>query len=80
VGANQDEGCLYLNVRAPADAPSRPKSVMVWIHGGGFLKGGGRIGLQACRSVAIHWPDGRQLVPSGGDQVSQTRVLRSMEG
>lgn len=37
----QSEDCLYLNVwtRAPEDQARRP--VMIWIHGGGYLGGGG---------------------------------------
>ncbi|RUS82710.1 hypothetical protein EGW08_009547 [Elysia chlorotica] len=36
----RDEDCLYLNVwrRAP-QAGDSPKSIMVWIHGGGFYSG-----------------------------------------
>jgi para-nitrobenzyl esterase len=34
-----DEDCLTLNVYAPAKAARLP--VMVWIHGGGFMAGGG---------------------------------------
>ncbi len=39
-----DEDCLYLNVWAPqreADAPKLP--VMVWIHGGAYVLGAGRL-------------------------------------
>ncbi|MGW6276892.1 carboxylesterase/lipase family protein [Kribbella sp. NPDC055071] len=31
------EDCLYADVYAPAAASSRPRPVMVWIHGGGFV-------------------------------------------
>jgi para-nitrobenzyl esterase len=36
----QSEDCLTLNVYAPA-AAGRPRPVMVWIHGGGFVIGSG---------------------------------------
>lgn len=38
-----DEDCLFLNVWAPASAATEGLPVMVWIHGGGFLTGDGRI-------------------------------------
>jgi para-nitrobenzyl esterase len=34
------EGCLVLNVWAPARHSNEKAAVMVWIHGGGFLNGG----------------------------------------
>ncbi len=34
-----DEDCLYLNVWAPAEPPSRPLPVLFWIHGGGNQSG-----------------------------------------
>ena len=37
----QSERCLYLNVTAPAGDDHAPLPVMVWIHGGAFVTGGG---------------------------------------
>jgi para-nitrobenzyl esterase len=34
-----NEDCLYLNVWSKADAAEKPKPVMVFIHGGGFIYG-----------------------------------------
>ncbi|MFZ2174367.1 MAG: carboxylesterase/lipase family protein [Rhodococcus sp. (in: high G+C Gram-positive bacteria)] len=36
---NEDENCLTLNVVAPATAPSAPRPVMVFIHGGAYSGG-----------------------------------------
>ena len=37
------ESCLFLNVYTPPRAQGQPLPVMVWIHGGGFTGGAGRI-------------------------------------
>ena len=38
----QSEDCLFLNIHVPGDViPNQKLSVMVWIHGGGFLIGNG---------------------------------------
>src|SRR5579859_339504 len=37
------ENCLFLNVSTPSRGTGRPLPVMVWIHGGGFTGGAGRI-------------------------------------
>jgi len=39
-GARISEDCLYLNVWRPVSASDDPLPVMVWIYGGGFVKGG----------------------------------------
>lgn len=47
----QSEDCLTLNVYTPA-IDDRPRPVMVWIHGGGYLTGGS----------GTDWYDGRSFV------------------
>jgi carboxylesterase type B len=38
----QSEDCLYLNIYVPVGASAlNQKSVMVWIHGGGYIFGDG---------------------------------------
>ncbi|MFG2045504.1 carboxylesterase/lipase family protein [Dactylosporangium sp. NPDC048998] len=39
--SRQDEDCLYLNVWTTTVDPQAKQPVMVWIHGGGYLGGGG---------------------------------------
>lgn len=48
----QNEDCLYLNVWAPAAASSKPRPVMVWIHGGSLVVGSGSMPLYAGSSLA----------------------------
>lgn len=49
----QSEGCLRLNIWAPAKPGKYP--VMVWIHGGGFFGGSGsQMGADAGNSIVAH--------------------------
>lgn len=50
----QSEDCLYLNVQTPGCDDAR-RAVMVWIHGGAFVTGAGR----------IKYYQGKYLVPRG---------------
>ncbi|WP_440069067.1 carboxylesterase/lipase family protein [Streptosporangium sp. OZ121] len=38
---SEAEDCLYLDVTVPARSGNRPKPVMVWLHGGGLMRGAG---------------------------------------
>jgi para-nitrobenzyl esterase len=63
-----DEDCLHLNVFTPAPGGGspvgRPRPVLVWIHGGAYLTGGG----------ALPWYDGSRLAARGTlDQVAALR-------
>ncbi len=49
-----DEDCLHLNVYTPA-CDGRRRPVLVWIHGGAYLTGGG----------AMPWYDGSRLAEAG---------------
>ncbi|NIJ35921.1 para-nitrobenzyl esterase [Sphingopyxis panaciterrae] len=40
LGVKPAEDCLYLNVWKPAASAAKPRPVMVWIYGGGFVNGG----------------------------------------
>jgi para-nitrobenzyl esterase len=42
---NMSEDCLYLNVWAPAKSPEEKLPVMVFIHGGAFVRGAGSLPL-----------------------------------
>ncbi len=48
------EDCLFLNVYAPSKTPAKPAPVMVFVHGGSFVIGGGGT------------MDGRPLSEAGG--------------
>ncbi|MDT5364828.1 MAG: para-nitrobenzyl esterase [Mycobacterium sp.] len=43
LGRQTDEDCLSLNVWTPAAAQNERRPVMVWIHGGSFINGSGRL-------------------------------------
>ncbi len=48
-----DEDCLFLNVWTPASTVRARLPVMVWIHGGGFLTGDGRIPGEALATHGV---------------------------
>jgi para-nitrobenzyl esterase len=41
INTHSSEDCLTVNVWTPADTPSAPAPVLVWIHGGTFVTGSG---------------------------------------
>ncbi|QGG54617.1 carboxylesterase/lipase family protein [Paenibacillus sp. B01] len=51
-GIPQSEDCLYLNVWAPEEPSAEPLPVMVWIHGGSFVTGGGGLPVYDGASLA----------------------------
>lgn len=42
-GSVGEEDCLFLNVYVPAAAAEEPRAVMVWVHGGAYVCGTGRL-------------------------------------
>ena len=46
-----NEDCLFLNIYAPASKSDKPRPVLFWIYGGGFVNG----------SSSIAWYDGSNL-------------------
>jgi para-nitrobenzyl esterase len=48
LGADTSEDCLYLNVWRPAQSEGKPLPVMVWIYGGGLVRGGASLYPGAC--------------------------------
>ncbi|CAG2104663.1 unnamed protein product, partial [Medioppia subpectinata] len=55
ISENISEDCLSLNIWTPEIRPKKLRTVMVWIHGGGFLY----------NSANIHEKDGRVLANYG---------------
>ncbi|MFK7926424.1 MAG: carboxylesterase/lipase family protein [Bacteroidia bacterium] len=55
IAEGSSEDCLYLNLWKPADAKENSKlPVMVWIHGGGFTGGSGRVsGIEFAKQGVI---------------------------
>ena len=47
-----NEDCLFLNIYAPTSKSDKPRPVLFWIYGGGFVNG----------SSSIAWYDGSNLI------------------
>ncbi len=47
------EDCLSLNLWAPRSASPRPRPVMVWLHGGGYVRGSGGVPIYDGRALAL---------------------------
>lgn len=50
-GGEQSEDCLSLTVWAPAQ-PAAPRAVMVWLHGGAYVSGGGALDCYSADELA----------------------------
>ncbi len=53
----QSEDCLYLNIWKADEKSAEKKSVMVWIHGGGWVAGGTADSTYDCRNLVKENPD-----------------------
>ncbi|WP_167752903.1 carboxylesterase family protein [Pusillimonas caeni] len=74
--ARQDEDYLRLEIWAP-QGPSGPRAVMVFVHGGGFMTGGGALALLRCgvAGAAFRRSGGQCLVSPGRVGLSSRRGL-----
>ncbi|UYV67763.1 BCHE [Cordylochernes scorpioides] len=67
---NMSEDCLYLNIWVPVTKKlnTEPKSVLVWIYGGGFTQG----------STSGQWYNG-QVIAARGDVIVASMNYRSLD-